>query len=249
MSLCDSCYNRVNNKGECEQCLTTYIFESNRYVATNYIEEEKKVEECVAESKGKKKHTKIIDSGERTEFSTGAVRDLGKMKGRFDLMPLEILGPLLSISSKEIPVMIKNYMEKGDTHYLYQAITAFITTSKEWSGIEDMILDVAIHYEMGLEKYPERNWEKGIPLASFMNSALHHYFQYFRGDKDEPHHRAFIWNILNALWTHRHFSYYGTIETAKFIYNLPFSKDWDYSNPRYELTAECPPKINLPKES
>lgn len=32
-------------------------------------------------------HTSIKDSGERTEFSTGAVRDMHAGKGRFDLLP------------------------------------------------------------------------------------------------------------------------------------------------------------------
>lgn len=31
--------------------------------------------------------SKIYDSGERTEFSTGAVRDMHEGKGRFDLLP------------------------------------------------------------------------------------------------------------------------------------------------------------------
>lgn len=31
--------------------------------------------------------SKILDSGERTEFSTGAVRDMHDGKGRFDLLP------------------------------------------------------------------------------------------------------------------------------------------------------------------
>ena len=33
----------------------------------------------------------IKDSGERTEFSTGAVRDLHEGKGRFDLLPMCVL--------------------------------------------------------------------------------------------------------------------------------------------------------------
>lgn len=33
----------------------------------------------------------LNDSGDRTKFETGAVRDLGKGKGRFDLIPPEML--------------------------------------------------------------------------------------------------------------------------------------------------------------
>lgn len=35
--------------------------------------------------------TEIKDSGERTQFSTGAVRDMSKGKGRFDLLPWEAI--------------------------------------------------------------------------------------------------------------------------------------------------------------
>ena len=37
----------------------------------------------------------IKDSGDRTEFSTGAVRDMREGKGRCDLMPLEVVADLL----------------------------------------------------------------------------------------------------------------------------------------------------------
>ena len=38
-----------------------------------------------------KKAKPIKDSGERTEFSTGAVRDMHEGKGRFDLLPMCVL--------------------------------------------------------------------------------------------------------------------------------------------------------------
>lgn len=34
---------------------------------------------------------KILDSGERTEFESGAVRDIHEGKGRFDLLPMCVL--------------------------------------------------------------------------------------------------------------------------------------------------------------
>ena len=37
----------------------------------------------------------IKDSGERREFKTGAVRDIGEGKGRCDLLPLDILAPIM----------------------------------------------------------------------------------------------------------------------------------------------------------
>lgn len=66
------------------------------------------------------------------------------------------------------------------------------------------ILEVAKQYEDGAKKYSERNWEKGIPLHCFIDSAVRHYLKYKCGDKDEPHDRAFVWNLLGAMWTHTH---------------------------------------------
>jgi hypothetical protein len=97
-------------------------------------------------------NNKIIkDSGDRTEFNTGAVRDMHTGKGRMDLLPC----------------------------------TAIIELSK--------------HCENGALKYGERNVDKGIPQHSFIDSGLRHLFKYLRGDKDENHLVAALWNIAWAV--------------------------------------------------
>jgi len=93
----------------------------------------------------------IKDSGQRTEFHTGAVRDMHTGKGRFDLLPPE-----------------------GITR-------------------------IARIYEAGCIKYGDRNWEKGIPINSFIDSGLRHLFKYMQGMKDEDHLAQAGWNILCAL--------------------------------------------------
>lgn len=93
----------------------------------------------------------ILDSGNRTEFDTGAVRDIHIGKGRMDLVP----------------------------------VTAIIELSK--------------HCEEGALKYGERNVDKGIPQHSLIDSGLRHLFKYLRGDKDENHLRAALWNIAWAM--------------------------------------------------
>uniref|UniRef100_A0A6M3LI19 dATP/dGTP diphosphohydrolase N-terminal domain-containing protein n=1 Tax=viral metagenome TaxID=1070528 RepID=A0A6M3LI19_9ZZZZ len=95
----------------------------------------------------------IKDSGERTEFQTGAVRDIQVDKGRFDLLPL-------------------------------------LT-----------IIDLAKHYQKGALKYSDRNWEKGIPISRFCDSAMRHLFQFILGLKDENHLIASIWNLVGAYET------------------------------------------------
>lgn len=93
----------------------------------------------------------IKDSGERTEFSTGAVRDLQGGKGDMVSLPNEA------------------------------------------------ILRLSRHYENGAKKYGRWNYTKGIPVSSFMDSALRHLFKYLDGQDDEDHLSAAAFNILGAM--------------------------------------------------
>jgi hypothetical protein len=67
-----------------------------------------------------------------------------------------------------------------------------------------LVLEASKQFEDGARKYAERNWENGIPLHCYIDSALRHYMKWKRGDRDEPHDRAFAWNILCAVWTQKH---------------------------------------------
>jgi hypothetical protein len=63
---------------------------------------------------------------------------------------------------------------------------------------------VSKHFEEGCKKYGERNWQKGIPTHCYIDSAVRHYLKWLRGDTDEPHDRAFAWNLLCCIWTCEH---------------------------------------------
>lgn len=138
----------------------------------------------------------IKDSGARREFETGAVRDIDEEKGRCDLLPLKIIG---DISADAILLDIGEFVESGDAQYLKAALAVF--SNGRYDCLWSQWLDVSIHYKDGCRKYGERNWEKGIPLHCYIDSGVRHYLKYLRGDDDEPHDRAFVWNMLGALWT------------------------------------------------
>lgn len=148
----------------------------------------------------------ILDSGNRREFETGAVRDIQEGKGRFDLLPLDIVNDYLKVeythSYDGVVQYIKDFIEKGDVNFLYRALDSFVQT--RWTQPYSMLLEVAVHFEEGAKKYGEHNWQKGIPVRCYIDSALRHYFKYLRKDTDEPHDRAFCWNILCAAWTCKH---------------------------------------------
>ena len=139
----------------------------------------------------------LPDSGERRQFDSGAVRDIAQGKGRCDLMPLGIIGEWLNDYNL---VHINEYLYTGDDDALWAVFKAF---SKEcWHHTSTALLEVAKHFEDGAVKYGDRNWEKGIPVHCYIDSAVRHYLKFRRGDDDEPHSRAFLWNILCAIWTH-----------------------------------------------
>jgi hypothetical protein len=139
----------------------------------------------------------IKDSGARREFESGAVRDIADGKGRCDLLPLDVVAAIL-----DAPVLdcINDYVRTGDTEQLNCAILHFIDES-DWEDVYTAMLEVAKQYEDGCKKYGDRNWEKGQPLHVFIDSGVRHYLKFKRGDTDEPHGRAFVWNILGAIWT------------------------------------------------
>ena len=151
----------------------------------------------------------ITDSGKRTEFASGAVRDTQEGKGRCDLLPLDIVADCYAreFGTEDSACKIFQYMygftQDGDPVWLFYALEEFLGEAYDgkWSAL---FLEVAIHFEEGAKKYAERNWEKGIPLQRFVDSACRHYLKWLRGDKDEPHDRAFCWNLLAGMWTCEH---------------------------------------------
>jgi len=59
---------------------------------------------------------------------------------------------------------------------------------------------LANHYEEG-GRGRERNWEKGIPLSRFYDSAMRHGNQVMSGDESENHAGAWAWNVMSYIET------------------------------------------------
>lgn len=136
----------------------------------------------------------IKDSGERREFSTGAVRDIQEGKGRCDLLPLDVVSRYFENSGLGD---IYEFQRTGDISFLFDVLCSFTCYPESFT----MFLEVSKHFEEGAKKYGEYNWQKGIPTHCYIDSAVRHYLKYLRGDTDEPHDRAFVWNILCCIWT------------------------------------------------
>lgn len=143
----------------------------------------------------------IKDSGNRRQFESGAVRDMQEGKGRCDLMPLEVVNHFLhngTPSDSHILKVIAYFQLSGCTAYLYSALEDF--SKKCWGDLPTACLEVAKHFEEGAKKYGENNWQRGIPANCYIDSAVRHYLKWLRGDKDEPHDRAFVWNLMCCIW-------------------------------------------------
>ena len=140
----------------------------------------------------------IVDSGNRHEFETGAVRDIQEGKGRCDLMPLEVVTEMLGGS--DFLRYIHIFQGTDNCSFLYSAIRQYINHDLRVDQCT-AILEVSIHFEEGARKYGENNWQKGIPVSSYIDSAIRHYLKWLRGDTDERHDRAVIWNLMCCVWT------------------------------------------------
>ena len=140
----------------------------------------------------------ILDSGNRRKFESGAVRDICEGKGRCDLLPLNVLGRM----DDPVLTQIDIFQSCGLVSYLYEALEmTYSDALKIFPDKYTMLLEVSKHFEEGAKKYGDNNWRKGIPVHCYIDSAVRHYLKYRRGDKDEPHDRAFCWNLMCGIWT------------------------------------------------
>lgn len=142
----------------------------------------------------------LVDSGSRTEFESGAVRDTCVGKGRMDLIDIGFAAKLLG--NDPVVNYVAAFVETKDEYYLEAATRSFIKNYYE--GIPAALLDVSKQFEEGALKYDKNNWRRGISLHCYVDSALRHYMKFLRGDKDEPHDRATLWNLMCARWTLLH---------------------------------------------
>lgn len=190
----------------------------------------------------------LKDSGERTTFDSGAMREVLEDKGRCDLLPFEEIGKFFERLSMEWQAFIffrfHEYIYHGNPAALYCILDCFVCHAyrEDHSTVgayTTAILELAKHYQDGTKKYADRNWEKGLPLHSFIDSGARHFLKYLRGDKDEPHDRAFMWNIFGAIWTQTN---------RPRCIDLPFKDKYTQVNPT-QCPANMMPPLKLSKST
>lgn len=78
------------------------------------------------------------------------------------------------------------------------------------------LMRLARWFEMGAEKYEERNFEKGLPIGRCLDAAMRHLTKYQAGCDDEDHLAAAAWNIAAIMFYQEHLPE---------MQNLPMWKD------------------------
>lgn len=140
----------------------------------------------------------IVDSGTRREFDTGAVRDIAEGKGRMDLCPLDLIGKCIGGDAEEILTNLELFKLTGAKEFIEDALNDFIETY--FDDPCTAMLEYSIHTEEGCSKYGDYNWQRGMPWHTFLDSGARHFVKHLRGDDDERHDRAFVWNMMSLLW-------------------------------------------------
>lgn len=158
-------------------------------------------------------------------FAGGAIRYSKTGKGRFDLIPSDVVCKIITDTGKLFDmgnyyVGLDDIIEEAYSEHYVSVIASLVCfiyhkefknpTAKTFDfgltfnefmiAFGRMLSDLAIHYEKGAEKYGENNWKKGIPAQSFRDSGLRHLSQWISGETDEPHHIAAIWNFFGLIW-------------------------------------------------
>jgi hypothetical protein len=83
----------------------------------------------------------------------------------------------------------------------------------------DALQELARVFETGCLKYGDRNWEQGIPVSTYLDSAGRHLAKASAGWIDEPHLSMAMWNIACA------------IQTTKWVFDGQLPKSLVYDKP------------------
>ena len=175
----------------------------------------------------------IKDSGERREFSTGAVRDVAEGKGREDLLPLDSVAEFfkqydspkfMSPKAHTVATILFELEEVQFCRNCGSPVAHILDAAEEFIRVAFKnefgfaFMELAKHYEQGAKKYTERNWQKGILCHCYIDSCVRHLLKWYDGWDDEPHDRAVLWNLFGLMWTLKH---------KPEMNDLPWAKDGD----------------------
>jgi hypothetical protein len=94
-------------------------------------------------------------------------------------------------------------MQDNGTRMRYGDIGAY-REERKGKGREDLIEPLLIFrlgkwYELGANKYGDRNWEKGLSIKDCVAAIIRHTFKFLAGWNDEDHLAAIAWNAAAIM--------------------------------------------------
>lgn len=138
----------------------------------------------------------IKDSGQREQFDGGMVRDTQNGKLRYDLA---LDGPVVWATIGRLYPQYQELLWAAQAWYERGGVDAAAVICQHLVELEKDLIDrYASHLMKGAIKYSERNWMKASgenELRRFKSSFCRHLLQYVRGDGDEDHAAAVVFNV------------------------------------------------------
>ena len=109
------------------------------------------------------------------------------------------------MSKNSMNVSNGNYQLK-DTGFRRRYKSGALRENAPGKGRYELISPIFLHrlaivLEKGATKYADRNWELGMPLGRYLNSALHHLEQALEGLTDEDHFGQAAFNLMALIHT------------------------------------------------
>jgi len=103
-------------------------------------------------------------------------------------------------------MIMEEFKEVKDSGERQEFYTGAVRDREVGKGRFDLLPAYALtrlakHYENGAKKYYDRNWEKGMPLSRYLDSAMRHLVKYLGGSREEDHLAAVAWNALGYIET------------------------------------------------
>jgi len=108
--------------------------------------------------------------------------------------------------SKASKKLSEGSYQLSDTHSRHQFKTGAMRENAPGKGRFDLISPIflkrlAVVMEKGAAKYADRNWEKGMYLHQYIDSAMRHLNQVLEGKDDEDHAGQCAFNIMAFIHT------------------------------------------------
>ncbi len=199
---------------------------------------------CAGVKEPEQSPSRLVDSGQRVTYgANGAMRETTPDKGRFDLLPLQQIAEFLLTSQGQVtnpddPTRVSiladvyhhmnHFIHSGDKESFIECLNSFAQQWPEKERLHNLVMLPAQQMAIGAEKYKERNWEKGMPVHLYVDSALRHILKWAAGLTDESHAAAFLWNMWCLKWT---------LENRPDQNDLPYNK----TKPAGMTTRQEPP--------